>query len=208
MISKGTSEFTRRVIIVAALLFIFTLGALILPPLLFSEGYAPFWTTILNGLILAIPTGLLYSLLAVIVIALRQLNLRQQVSLRLAQLIYWCPRIGAMVLVAFMSLFALDSFESGLSLGEKLLGFLMHMLPMLGLAAVLAVAWRWPWVGAAVYSLAALAFLVLIFFKGLQGLGTFIIFGGPLLVIALLFAANGRWKKQIELARHPAIPAG
>jgi hypothetical protein len=111
------------------------------------------------------------------------------------------------VFVGFMSLFALDVFEAGTPLGEMLLGFLMHMLPMLALAAVLAVAWRWPWVGAAIFGLAALFFTFPIFAGGLMGLGTFLNIGAPLLVIALLFAANGRWKKEIDLARHPVLPA-
>ena len=182
------------------------LGGNDLYPLLFGKQDAPLSTILLNSLLLAIPIALLYALLGVVIYRLQQFN-KEQISPFLGKTIYWSPRIGGIVLVAFMSLFALDVFQAGLSLGEMLVGFFMHMLPMLGLAVVLVIAWRWPWVGAAIFGLAALAFSFRIFIGGLQGLSTFLIFGGPLLVIALLFAANGYLKKEIDLARHAVIPA-
>ncbi len=202
-----TSSFSRGLVIVLSALFVITLGLMIAVPLQSGEGEIPIWTLLLNSLLLAIPIGLLYALLGVAIMAIRRQRRQEQISPRFARVVYWSPRIGGIVLVAFMSLFALDVFEEGLSLGEMLLGFFMHMLPMLALAAVLAIAWRWPWVGAAVFGLAALFFASRILFDGLMGLSTFLIFGGPLLVIALLFAANGRWQKEIDLTRHPRLPA-
>lgn len=73
---------------------------------------------------------------------------------------------------------------------------------MIALAAVLAVAWRWPWVGAALFGLAGLAFSWMFLAEGMQGLGSFLVLGAPLLMIALLFAANTRWKQEIDTALH------
>ncbi len=77
------------------------------------------------------------------------------------------------------------------------------LLPMIALAAVLVVAWHWPRVGAALFGLAGLAFSVMFFaegMRGLGGLGSFLVLGAPLLMIALLFAANSRWKQEIDTA--------
>lgn len=206
MKSPESSSFTRGLIIVLSALFVITLGVMIAVQFLVED--TPIWMALLNGLLLAIPIGLLYALIGIAIIIVRRQRRQEQISPRFARAIYWSPRIGGIVIIAFMSLFAFDVFEAGLSLGEMLVAFFMHMLPMLVLAAVLAIAWRWPWVGAAVFGLAALFFTFRVFFNGLMGLSTFLIFGGPLLLIALLFAANGRWQKQIDLTRHQRLPAG
>jgi len=197
------SNVPRWVIIVMVLLFLLTLGAMIAIPLTHETEPVPVWMLIANTLILSIPVGLLYVLLGVILVAGRKLWRGAAVGPRLAGGLYWCPRCGGILIVAFMSLFALDVFEPGQPLGQMLLAFLMHMLPMLALGAVLALAWHWPYIGAAIYGLAGLAFFGLIFLGGPQRIFTALIFGGPLLLIALLFGANGRWRREIEQARHP-----
>jgi len=41
---------------------------------------------------------------------------------------------------------------------------------------------------------------------GISNFLTFLIFGGSLLVITMLFAANGRWKKEIDMTRQDPFP--
>ncbi len=55
--------------------------------------------------------------------------------------IYWIPRILLMVMILFISLFAMDSFEEGLSVWEQILGFLIHLIPSFVLVVILIVAW-------------------------------------------------------------------
>src|SRR5690606_14886113 len=49
--------------------------------------------------------------------------------------------------VLFLSVFALDAFVPGLTLGEQLVGFAIHLLPSAALAAMVAFAWWFPSLG-------------------------------------------------------------
>ena len=208
MKTHTSSSFIRGLIVVLSLMFILTLGMMVIGPYMLGGEEMETWMLIVNVLLLAIPIGLLYILIGILVVAIYRNRKQEPINLHLANWIYWSPRICCIALVAFMSLFALDVFEEGYSPGEMLVGFLMHMIPMLALASVLVIAWRWPWVGAVVFGLAALAFLFLTVAGGLPGLGTFLIIGAPLLMIALLFALNAKWRREIDSARHPVLPVG
>ncbi len=158
---------------------------------------APLSTLVGNGLLLSIPLLALCGMIYVLATAARQVRSGGTLERWLAGRVYWTPRVAGIVMILFISLFALDVFEEGLSLGEMLLGFLMHMLPSIALAAILALAWKWEWIGFAAFLLAALLF-TLLFLRDLpMGLGNMILFAGPLLLIALLFGANWRWKGQM-----------
>ncbi len=56
--------------------------------------------------------------------------------------LYWAPRILGILGILFISLFSLDVFETGVSLTNLLVGFLVHNIPSLVLATVLVVAWK------------------------------------------------------------------
>ena len=73
---------------------------------------------------------------------------------------FWAPRLLTIAFLAFLSLFALDVFGTGRGFWWTLQAFLVHMIPMFVLAGVLALAWRWEWVGALVFGVAAAAYLL------------------------------------------------
>ena len=102
-------------------------------------------------------------------------------------------------------MFALDVFSPEYTLAEMLLGFLMHMLPSIFMMIVLALAWRWEWVGFFAFLLAALFFMrFLLSGNPGDGIGMFLLFSGPMLLIALLFGANWRWHlNQIDSQPKP-----
>ena len=198
-------KFKQGLVIVLAVLFASSLAVVIITPYMLGGEDFALWELIVNSLLIAIPLGMLYALTGVLIMAVHRHRQHEQFNPLLAKWLYWSPRICCIGLVAFMSLFALDVFEEGYSLGEMLLAFLMHMLPMILLAIVLAIAWRYPWVGAVIFGVAALLFSAFILRDGIQGIWTFLIIGGPLLMIALLFGANARWKQEIAIARHPSV---
>ena len=70
-----------------------------------------------------------------------------------------------------------------------LVAFLMHMLPMI----VLAVAWRYPWVGAVVFEITTLLLSAFMFREGIQGVKTFLILGAPLFVMQLTLDIVGQF---------------
>lgn len=195
-------RFKQGLVIVLAILFALSLAGMIFSPHMLGGEEFEARELILNSLLIAIPLSILYTLMGVLIMAIYQHQQHEEFNPRLAKWLYWSPRICCIVLVAFMSLFALDVFEEGYTLGEMLLGFLMHMLPMITLALVLVIAWRWPWVGTVIFGTAALLFSAWTLRDGTQAVGTILVIGVPLLMIALLFGANARWRKEIATARH------
>jgi hypothetical protein len=67
----------------------------------------------------------------------------------------WSARIGACLFCLFLSVFALDAFGHGKTLIDALPDFAIHLAPVLVLLAVVAVSWRWEWVGGVVFTGAA-----------------------------------------------------
>lgn len=55
---------------------------------------------------------------------------------------YRAPRILAILFIVFLTLFSFDVFESGGTTGEIALAFLMHNIPSITVAVLLAIAWR------------------------------------------------------------------
>jgi hypothetical protein len=58
------------------------------------------------------------------------------------QILRWTARILMILAILFMLMFSFDVFEGESSLGNKLLGFLMHNIPVLILVLILAIAWK------------------------------------------------------------------
>ena len=184
--------FNRVLITALVLLYVLSLGSLLYGN--YMAGDSALWQMIVSGILLSIPLILFYGLIYVLVMAARQRRSQGTVDRRLAKLIYWSPRIAGILIILFVSLFALDVFETGHPLGEMLLGFLMHMLPSIAMAIVLALAWRWEWVGFVSFLIAGLFFLRTMLFDPMQGLGMFLLFSGPMFLISLLFWANWKWR--------------
>ncbi len=69
-----------------------------------------------------------------------------------SQILRWTPRILGLLIALFTGIFALDVFGRGASIWEEILGFLIHLLvPTILLLIAVALAWRWPLVGAVVF---------------------------------------------------------
>ena len=61
------------------------------------------------------------------------------------------PRIICILAILFVSMFAADAFEPGLTIWQQLGGFFMHLIPTYVLIAALVVAWKWELVGGIVF---------------------------------------------------------
>lgn len=72
------------------------------------------------------------------------------------------PRLLSICAIAFVSLFALDSFDHG-TLGEQILAFLLHMIPSFVLMIILAIAWKWELIGGFLYIFLGIALSPYIF---------------------------------------------
>lgn len=127
-------------------------------------------------------------------------NLEVYMSDLSKQLLYWTPRVLSILFIAFLSLFALDVFDGKHSLWQMMLGFIMHQIPVFVLIGALILAWRWEWIGAALYGIAGLLYVLWGVPHSLPidvRLIRMLIIAGPAFAIAGLFLAN--WLKHGEL---------
>jgi len=78
---------------------------------------------------------------------------------------YWLPRVICILAILFVSLFALDAFEPGLTIWEQLGAFLIHLIPSFVLLALLIVAWKWEYIGGVIFVIIGLGLSPFIFIK-------------------------------------------
>jgi hypothetical protein len=101
---------------------------------------------------------------------------------RAPSVLQWTPRIAGIGVSLFLALFALDAFN-GRTFFEALPGFVIHLAPAAVVLALVAIAWRLPWVGAVVFPLLAVVYGVMVRWR----LDWFAAIGGPLVVLGVLF---------------------
>lgn len=115
------------------------------------------------------------------------------------RLLYWTPRVTGVLFAAFLSIFALDVFGEGLGFWRTLAALGLHLVPVFCLLLILAVAWRWEWVGTVFLTLLGCLYLRLAGQRHLDW-RSYVMIGGPLFLLAGLFLAN--WVKRAELRQH------
>ncbi len=77
--------------------------------------------------------------------------------------LYWAPRIICILAILFVSLFALDAFDSSFSIWQQIGGFLIHLVPSFILLGLLILAWKYEYIGGIILVLIGLVFSVVVF---------------------------------------------
>lgn len=103
----------------------------------------------------------------------------------LLKILYWFPRILAILSVLFMIMFSLDSFGGDSPLGKQLLGFLVHNIPAFILIIALVIAWKYEIIGGAIFIL--MFFSLGIFFKSFSGNPVSLMIITPFLLAGVMF---------------------
>jgi len=194
MEKKPLSQFRIWLVLILAVLYVLSLGRFLYQNILVGD--SALWQLALSGLILSIPLILFYGTIGVLAEAAYE---RRQGSISpwLAKLIYWSPRLAGVLIIFFVSLFALDMFSPEYTLTEMLVGFLIHMLPSIVMGLLLILAWRRPWIGFLAFLLASLYFLRFALGGWGESAGNFLLFSGPLLLVSLLFGINWLWRQDL-----------
>ncbi len=112
------------------------------------------------------------------------------------RLLFWTPRILCLLFAAFVSLFALDVFDQHLGFWRTLLALVIHLMPTWIVLGVLAVTWRWEWVGAVLFNV--LAVLYIVWAWGRFPWMTYTLISGPLCLIGVLFLLNWLWRARLR----------
>ncbi len=110
---------------------------------------------------------------------------------RMQRALRWAPRVLGILFAIFISLFALDVFGEGYSFWETTLALLMHLIPTGILLVILALSWRWEWVGGILFP--ALGILYLVVFWGWFHWPAYAAISGPLFLEGALFLINWRY---------------
>lgn len=79
---------------------------------------------------------------------------------KVSKFVFWAPRALAIALIAFLALFSLDVFGTGLSFWQTVAALLLHNIPVFVLIGILVVSWKWEIVGGIVFILAGLAYWI------------------------------------------------
>jgi hypothetical protein len=115
---------------------------------------------------------------------------------RVKRLLFWTPRILCLVFAVFISLFALDVFGEGYGFWEAILAFLIHLIPTGIILIVLAISWRWEWVGGILFIALGTAYIVTTWERFRWP--AYLVISGPLLVIGVLFLVNWRYRGELR----------
>ncbi|HNW90119.1 MAG TPA: hypothetical protein PKN48_10685 [Bacteroidales bacterium] len=118
-------------------------------------------------------------------------------------IIHWLPRILCILAILFVSIFALDAFDPGLTTGQQILGFIMHLIPSFLLIALLVVAWKWEYAGGIIYMVIGLSLSPLVFMINYRmnhsvcmSLGIIMALTIPFAIIGFLFILSHFLKKK------------
>ena len=99
------------------------------------------------------------------------------------KLLYWSPRILAILAILFMMMFSLDCFEGEIK--ETMLCLVMHNIPAFIIILVLVIAWKWELIGGILFVIAF--FAAGIFFKSFTNNPASLIVIAPFLLTGILF---------------------
>lgn len=114
----------------------------------------------------------------------------------LKQLLFWTPRILAILFAAFISIFALDVFDGHHGFWQTAVALGMHLIPTAVLVLILVLAWRWEWIGALLF--AGLGVFYIVAFHGRFPWATYVIISGPLFVMGALFLLNWLFRSELH----------
>ena len=109
--------------------------------------------------------------------------------------VFWTPRILCILFALLVGLFALDAFYQDYEMGKSILAFSIHLAPTFVILLVLAISWRWEWIGGILF-IALGTYFIVTSWERFQII-TYFLLSGPLFLIGILFLIN--WFKHSEL---------
>ena len=110
------------------------------------------------------------------------------------RILFWTPRVMVMLFAVFVSLFALDVFTEGYNFRETMIALIMHLIPTAVILIVLAIAWRWEWLGGILF----IGFGVLYIVTSWDRVDwtAYLMISGPLFLVGTLFLFNWFYKGE------------
>ena len=114
-------------------------------------------------------------------------------------MLFWAPRILAILYIVFISLFALDVFGEDYGFLVTIWALFMHLIPSFILLAGLLIAWKKPFAGGIFFLLLAILFTV--FFHTYRRIDAFVLLTFPLLLLCALFLLAAKAQTPYHMVR-------
>ncbi len=109
--------------------------------------------------------------------------------------------------ILFISMFALDAFQPGMTIWQQLGDFLMHLIPSFILLAFLLIAWKWEFVGGLIFTIIGVVFTPIIYVHNYRmnqsvwiSLEVVLLITVPFIVVGVLFMVSHFRKKKMRSA--------
>ena len=116
----------------------------------------------------------------------------------------WIPRVLIILVCLFAGMFSIDVFEVKAPLGQQLLGFLIHNIPVLVVLLALILTWKRPLIAGAVFGALSLILTILLAVYIRKYFWTdVLVFVLPLLICAALFFLAHCKRKEGETPHPP-----
>jgi|GEM_PF-4132778 len=78
---------------------------------------------------------------------------------KIREALFWTPRVMLILLTVFVSLLALDVFNMNYDYKTTIITLIIYLVPVYILVFILAVAWKWEYMGAGLLTLVGLAYI-------------------------------------------------
>ena len=117
-------------------------------------------------------------------------------SASMKRVLFWTPRVLCILFAVFLSIFSLDVFEEGLGFWETILALLVHLVPVYVVIIVLVIAWRREWVGAILFTVLAVSYVVAAW--GRFNWSAYASISGPLVLLGVLFLLNWIYRAKLR----------
>ena len=119
------------------------------------------------------------------------------------KILFWLPRMLCILAILFVSMFALDAFDPGLSAWQQIKAFLIHLVPSFILFLLLVLAWNKELIGGIVFTIIGLFFTPFIYIHNYQmnhsigvSTGIVLMITFPFILVGVLFMVNYRLKRK------------
>ncbi len=126
-----------------------------------------------------------------------------EIPVKVGKFIYWTPRILSILFIMFLAMFSFDVIEPGRSVGDIIIGLIMHNIPVFILIVLLVIAWKHELVGVVTFISAGLLYSGLTVFRAIHSeipwylsLSWSLTIAGPAFLVGVLFLLNWKRKRQ------------
>lgn len=123
--------------------------------------------------------------------------------MKTSKIMHWLPRVLCIAAIFFISLFALDAFDSDETVGQQTVDFLKHMTPSFVLLLLLIVAWNREFAGGVIFTLIGIVFTPLIFMHNYKmnhsvwmSMLIILMVTVPFILVGILFIVSHFMKKR------------